>query len=314
MWKRISIAGGVVAIVVLALIVYLSLAPGDFPSGKIITIKKGAYMSQAADMLKADGVIRSTFIFKAYVMLLTGHRQVQAGDYLFSGPESALRTAYRTIYGIEGIPQVRVTLFEGMTSADMAATIKKAIPGFDAQTFENLAKPLEGQLFPDTYYLYENVTPEEVIDQLHTTFADKTKPLLLEIQASGRGAEDIITMASLVEREATSSVDRRIIAGILWRRIDLGMPLQVDAPFYFLLGKDSAHLTMNDLALNSAYNLYKHTGLPPTPIDNPGLSAIEDTANPTKSNYLYFLSGRDGRMHYAATLEQHVANKVKYLD
>ena len=121
-------------------------------------------------------------------------------------------------------------------------------------------------------------------------------------------------MASIVEREATSSIDRRMIAGILWKRIATNMPLQVDPPFYYILGKDSASLTLSDLAVDSPYNLYKHTGLPPTPIDNPGLDSIVDTINPTASNYLFYLSDKNGRMHYAATLDGHTANANKYIE
>ncbi len=121
-------------------------------------------------------------------------------------------------------------------------------------------------------------------------------------------------MASLVEEEASNSTDRRIIAGILWRRLAHNMPLQVDAPFYYIIGKGSSQLTLKDLSMDSPYNLYKHTGLPPRPIDNPGLDAIVDTITPTTTDYLYFLSGRDGKMHYASTFEGHVANKGKYLE
>ncbi|MDE2172881.1 MAG: endolytic transglycosylase MltG, partial [Patescibacteria group bacterium] len=174
--------------------------------------------------------------------------------------------------------------------------------------------PLEGKLFPDTYYFYENSTPQDVIQLLTRTFEEQTKPLLLDIQASGRTPADVITMASIVEKEAASSTDRRIIAGILWKRLDMGMPLQVDAPFFYLYGKTSAELTLGDLQSDTPYNTYKYTGLPPTPIDNPGYEAIEDTVNPVKSDYLYFLSGKDGQMHYAATLAQHAANRLRYLE
>ena len=92
------------------------------------------------------------------------------------------------------------------------------------------------------------------------------------------------------------------------------MPLQVDPPFFYILGKDSASLTLKDLAIDSPYNLYKHTGLPPTPIDNPGLNAIVDTINPTPSDYLFYLSGKDGRMHYAVNLAGHTANANKYIE
>ena len=306
----------VATLVVAALlfIVYFSIAPSGFPDKEIVTVKKGTYMSQAADILAKQGVIKSPLLFKAYVVLLTGHRQVQAGDYLFDSPQSALRVAYRTAYGIQGLPKIRVTFFEGMTVKDMGTILKRAIPQFDLQTFLALAKPEEGYLFPDTYFFYENTTPADVVNQLRSTFIDKTKPLLLDIQAFGKSASDIVTMASIVEREATSTTDRRIIAGILWKRIRSGMPLQVDPTFYYILGKDSASLTLSDLAVDSPYNLYKHTGLPPTPIDNPGLNAILDTVNPTATDYFFYLSDKNGRMHYAATLDGHTANANKYIE
>ncbi len=315
--RRYKLIVGIIAAsfaVLIFLVIYLSIAPANFPSSTVVTIKKGTYMSQAAEILASDGIIRSTLLLKFYVVLLSGHRQVQAGDYLFDTPQSALRVASRLVYGIQGLPKIRVTFFEGMTSDDMAATLKKNIPKFDSTTFLALAKPLEGSLFPDTYYFYQNTKPQEVVDQLHSTFNAKTKPLLLDIQAFGKSPSDIIAMASIVEREATSSVDRRMIAGILWRRISMKMPLQVDPPFFYILGKDSASLTLKDLAIDSPYNLYKHTGLPPTPIDNPGLNAIVDTINPTPSDYLFYLSGKDGRMHYAVNLAGHTANANKYIE
>ena len=119
-------------------------------------------------------------------------------------------------------------------------------------------------------------------------------------------------MASIVEKEATSTNDRRIIAGILWKRISEDYPLQVDPPFFYTLGKDSSELTLSDLASDSPYNLYTHKGLPPTPIDNPGLDAISATVSPIATNYMFYLSGQEGNMHYAKTLAEHLINKEKY--
>jgi len=287
-----------------------SLAPGDFPQQKeIVTIKPGTYLSQAADIFAQNHIIRSAFLFKVYVVLISGHRQVQAGDYLFDAPLSALKVAYRGVSGIEGLPKIKITFVEGMTVKDMAAILDKNIPDFDAKTFLVLATPLEGSLFPDTYYFYQNNTPQQIVDQLHNTFIDKIRPLLLSFQMSGKTLTDVITMASIVEREATSTTDRKMIAGILWKRIDAGMPLQVDPPFYYILGKDSAHLTVKDLAMDSPYNTYKHKGLPPTAIDNPSLDAIDATLNPTSSKYWFYLSGKNGTMHYGVTLNDHVNNQ-----
>jgi UPF0755 protein len=176
-----------------------------------------------------------------------------------------------------------------------------------------MAKSYEGYLFPDTYFFYENVTPIQVLETLRDNFNDKIKLALLGIQAFGKPLNEVIEMASIVEREATSTVDREIIAGILWKRIATGMPLQVDPPFYYVLGKSSAQLTVKDLAMNSPYNLYSHKGLPPTPISNPGIDSILATVNPTKTNYLFFLADRRGVIHYAVTNDDHVANKYKYL-
>lgn len=310
--RLIATAAAFIA-VAFACLVFFSTAPSVFPEREIVTVKPGSYMSQAADLLHSDGVVRSPFLFKLYVMLLSGHRQVQAGDYLFDSPQSAIRVAYRLVNGEQDLPKIKVTFTEGLTSKDMGDILKKNIPGFDTQTFLAEAKPHEGMLFPDTYFLYPTAKPADVIDLLHSTFREKTKPLLLQIQAFGKPLSDILAMASIVEREATSSTDRRIIAGILWRRIASKMPLQVDPPFYYILGKDSAHLTLSDLAMDSPYNLYRHTGLPPTPIDNPGLDAIEAVLDPTPTPYFFYLSGRDGIMHYAATLAGHIANRQKYL-
>jgi len=295
------------------LVIYNSLPPANYPDNEIVTLKSGSSLSQAADTLAANNIIRSPLLFKLYVIISSGHRQVQAGDYLFDTPQSALKVASRAANGIQGLPKIRITIAEGMTTKDISNILTNNIPHFDTKTFLALATSHEGSLFPDTYYFYENTTPAQIVDQLLATFNMKTKPLLLEMKRLGRPMPDILAMASIVEREATSSVDRRIIAGILWKRIDLHMPLQVDPPFYYILGKDSAHLTRADLAMDSPYNLYKHTGLPPTPIGNPGFDAIEDTITPTATKYLYYLSGSDGRMHYAETFDQHLANSRKYI-
>ncbi|MEA2715277.1 MAG: hypothetical protein QOG91_305 [Candidatus Parcubacteria bacterium] len=305
--------GGLI-IISLAVIVFFSIAPSKFPSDKIVSIPKDMYMSQAADALYASGVIKSPFLYKIFVVLMSGHRQVQAGEYLFDRPESVVRVAYRTLYGLEGIAKIKVTLFEGMTAAEMGTTLKAALPALDAKKFVALAKPLEGSLFPDTYYFHANAKPQEIVDLLHGTFEAKIKTVQGRMSRFGKSATDVIAMASLVEKEATKTADRRIIAGILWRRLAKKMPLQVDATFYYLLGKESAKLTVTDLAMDSPYNLYKHTGLPPGPINNPGLDAIVDTISPTATDYLYFLSGKDGVTHYAATFEGHIANKDKFLE
>ncbi len=156
-------------------------------------------------------------------------------------------------------------------------------------------------------------TPATVIKAMTDNFNAKEELVVSKIVLSGRKESDIIKMASIVEKEATSSANRRVVAGILWKRLDAGMPLQVDPPFYYILNKTAA-LTQADLATVSPYNLYLNKGLPPTPIDSPGLSAILDTVSPTASKYWFYISDSHGVMHFAATLAEHDANIAKYLN
>jgi UPF0755 protein len=208
---------------------------------------------------------------------------------------------------------LRVTLTEGMASFDMARTLGAALPGFDAAAFEVLAKPREGYLFPDTYEFLPSTTATATVERLADTFEEKVAPLLPDIAASGHSEAEVITMASIVEREAATPEDRRIVAGILWKRLALPMRLQVDAPFGYLHEDMGYAPTSADTASDSPYNTYRRDGLPPGPISNPGLDAIEAAARPAETGYLYYLTGKDGAMHYAKTFEEHKANVAKYL-
>ncbi len=166
--------------------------------------------------------------------------------------------------------------------------------GFDGAAFLILAKPKEGMLFPDTYYFLPGTTPRAAVQRLTDTFAQKTADIAPAIAASGHSEEEILTMASLVEREAATPEDRRIVAGILWKRIANSMRLQVDAPFGYLHGSDSYQPTAADTESDSPYNTYRHDGLPPTPIANPGLDAIDAALHPTDTPVL-LLPDREGR-------------------
>jgi UPF0755 protein len=152
-----------------------------------------------------------------------------------------------------------------------------------------------------------------IVETMTDNFARSVDIYADDIATSTRKFADIVTMASIVEREATSMNDRQIIAGILWKRIDMKYPLQVDPPFYYTLGKDSREITLKDLAADSPYNLYRHTGLSPTPISNPGLDSIYATLHPVKSPYMFYLSDRSGVMHYGKTYDDHLVNKEKYI-
>jgi UPF0755 protein len=148
---------------------------------------------------------------------------------------------------------------------------------------------------------------------MNDNFKLKIKSLDNEIKNFNKPLSDIIKMASIIEEEGKTKESREIISGILWKRISLKMPLQVDSSFKYINGKVTSNLTTEDLKIDSPYNSYIKLGLPPTPISNPGLMAIKATISPKNSPYLYFLTGKDGNMYYSISFDEHVINKQKYL-
>ena len=304
----------IISLLIVILLIMLSVAPVNFPSHKIVTIKENTGLTQTAATLSDDGIIRSAFMYKAFVVLLGGSKRVMAGDYLFSQPQSSLRIAWRTIHGESELPKNKVTIPEGVNTYQIAAIIRKQIPDFDAATFIAKAKPYEGYLFPDTYFWAENVTPDAVISEMRNVFTARLQGASDDLNAARRPIDQVVTMASLLEEEGSDENSMKLIAGILWKRIDAGMPLQLDTTIYYALHKPyNQPLTVTDLATTSPYNTYKHKGLPPGPISNPGLQAILAAAYPESSPYWFFLADTKGVLHYASTLDGHVANERKYL-
>jgi UPF0755 protein len=292
--------------------VFFLSAPTAFPTG-VVSVTPGSSVRTLADDLEQKNVIRSPLAFEILVRLSGHSHDIQAADYLFKAPASVFTIAYRISIGDTGIVPLKVTFPEGTASFDMARILANTISGFDASQFKTLAAAREGYLFPDTYLLLPTATPESVIEKMSANFGDKIASIRLAISSSQHSESDIVTMASIVEREANNPEDRRIVAGILWHRIAIHMPLQVDAVFGYLHQMGSYAPNVVDLESDSPYNTYRHKGLPPGPIANPGIDAIEAAAKPTPSDYLYYLTGKDGLMHYAKTFDEHKANVVKYL-
>jgi UPF0755 protein len=168
-------------------------------------------------------------------------------------------------------------------------------------------------LFPDTYFFLPNATENTVIEAMRQDFDRHEITIAKEVAAFGRPLSDAVIMASIVEREASNPDDRRTIAGVLWNRIDRGMPLQTDVTFIYTLGKTDSQITMSDLQSDSLYNTYKHKGLPPTPIGSPSLDSLLSTVTPIKSNYLFYLADGQGVTHYCATFACQLQNERVYL-
>lgn len=266
-------------------------APMDFPVGAIVNITDGANLRSVSLKLQNEHIIKSRTAFEAFVIIYGGEKHIIPADYLFEDREPVWEVARRISRGERHLAPIKVTIPEGFNVFDIANIFVLKLANFNKEKFLLLAKAKEGYLFPDTYFFFTTDTEVEVLHSMSENFEKKITPLIPEIIFSEKNEKDIIVMASIIEREAKGDADRGIIAGILWKRISVGMPLQVD----------------------SAPETYNVKGLPKSPIGNPGLLAIESAISPQSSPYLYYLHDQSGIIHYAKTFAEHKANIKKYL-
>ncbi|MDB5259528.1 MAG: aminodeoxychorismate lyase, protein [Candidatus Taylorbacteria bacterium] len=309
----------VLAFAAVAAFAVLSSSPSDFPIGATVNIPRNATISEIATSLKERSFIRSEDAFKVAALMLGGSNGLLSGDYLFDRPTNVWKLVERITKGDQGIARVKVTFPEGITVKEMGNIVASQVSGFDAAGFVARASTSEGYLFPDTYYFFSNAKPLDVVRVIAAEFDQKyatllSDPAIVAGTMYGKTKREIVTMASILEDEVKSAQDRSIVSGILWKRLAKGMPLQVDAPFGYILGKSTEDLTLDDLKTNSPYNTYLNKGLPPTPINNPGLEALRATMMPTSTPYWFYLSDKKGAIHYAKTYAEHLANKENYLN
>jgi len=238
--------------------------------------------------------------------------------------------------------QISWRSIEGWTNGEIAADLDQkgivsktdfnAALAAEAQTFDYFGetprkKSLEGYLFPDTYYLAKGASAKGIIEKILANTKSKITPdIIAEIHAQGKTVYDTLTLASIVEREvgrntatissqdqSTLQNEREIVAGIFMNRLKIGMPLQSDATVNYITGSKNPSVSIQDTKINSPYNTYKYAGLPPGPIGNPSLNSILAVVHYRVTDYLYFLNKPDGTAVYAKTLDEHNANKAKYL-
>ncbi len=293
-------------------------------------VPTGAGLSTIAEELEAKNLIKSSFAFKTHVRLNGRDHVLRAGSYVLQPSMSAPEILEVLTGGSAG--EVSITIPEGFTVADidrlMAAkgftetgAVLECAKACDVSKFTFLPPSggpggrVEGYLYPDTYFIGgEGGNPEEFLSRLLHTFEQKVvQELSSEIAASGKSLHAIMTMASLIEEEAANNAERPVISGILWKRLDEGIILGVDAAVRYAVGKRTEPLTRADLEIDSPYNIRAWQGLPPGPIANPGLASIKAALHPESSPYYYYLHGTDGNIHYARTNEEHNQNRVQYL-
>lgn len=317
-WRMHSNRRSTIVLVVLGVIltsVYLFAVrpPDNFPTGELVTVRSGATLSEIADEFEAAGVVRSSWTLRGIVKALGSDRSIHAGDYLFREPRDVYAIARAISIGAFGMEPIRIRVPEGATARSMAIIFQSNLLRFNAANFLAQAQLEEGFLFPDTYFFPPNASEEHVIQTMRQTFDQKIEPYKDDIEKSGKSLRDIVTMASIIEREARIQADRHMISGVLWNRIDRDMALQVDVTFLYTLGKNTFQLTMKDLVTDSPYNTYVNKGLPPTPIGSPSLGAIEAALYPTENDYLFYLADNSGVTHFSKTYSEHLRKKRLYL-
>lgn len=284
-------------------------------------VKRGETVDSIAKKLVETKLIRSIPVFKIIVMRDNIATKIQAGSFVLRQNMSTKEVAQTLTSGRQDI---WVTVLEGWRREEIAAGIKRVFSDnqvdFDEREFLSATTGKEGLLFPDTYLFPLDANASVVASILENTFKQKiTDKMRADIESQGKTLNQVITMASLIEREAKTSTARKMVSGILWKRIENDWPLQVDATLQYAKGYDSIEQTWwkpplaIDKEIKSAYNTYQNQGLPPGPICSPSFDSIMAAIYPTPSENWFYITDNQGQMHYAETIDQHNQNVNTYL-
>jgi len=314
-FARFILVIGIITCTIILFIIIIMLPPRDFPVKSIFYIDEGKSLIEVANDLKDNNFIRSSILISILIKISGNADHVQAGDYIFEKPLPLFTIASRITEGRYGDIFVRVTLPEGSTLKQMSDILANNIKEFNSDYFLEKATQYNGYLFPNTYFFFPRVEEGVIIEKMQNEFSKQLREIIPE-RIADITPEDLrkyIIMASILEREANSKEDIYVISGILWKRIEKGMPLQVDASFNYLFNKSSDQVTQSDMEYDSPYNTYKYKGLPPGPLGNPGALSIDASFHPAASPYIYYLHDADGVAHFAKALSEHVRNKREYL-
>ncbi|HLC64464.1 MAG TPA: endolytic transglycosylase MltG [Patescibacteria group bacterium] len=295
-------------------------------------IKSGEGVNQISRNLYDQGLINNMLYFEIYVWQKNLERNFIAGVHELSGKLNIKEVTARLTN--PGDSELTITIIEGLSNKDIAEYLveKELIKENDFLNLvsQNLSqfvnaygfledKPadadLEGYLFPDTYRVFKNASATEIVKKMLDNFDHKlTEKMRADIASREKTVFEIITLAAIIEKEVRTPEDMRIVSDIFNKRLEAGIALQSDATINYITGQGRIQPSLADLEVDSPYNTYKHRGLPPTPIVNPGLNAILAAIYPEANPYYYFLTTKDtGEVIYSRTYEEHLANKAKYL-
>lgn len=279
-------------------------------------IKKGENSRGIAERLKKEGFIRSSLAFFILARFTDLADKLQAGQFALSTSMNMENIANTLTHGTIDI---KVTIPEGWRNTEIALKLAQELSIPEAE-FLKVAR--EGYMFPDTYFFPKDASSSTVAKIMLDNFNVKTAKLQEKKNLGDKlQFDDLVIIASLVEREAKLDEDRPLVASVILNRLNLGMKLDIDATIQYALGYQQREkswwkkdLTIDDLEIKSAYNTYKNSGLPPAPISNPGLASLKSVIDAPETNYLYYISDKSGKLHLAKTIEEHNSNISRYLN
>ncbi len=319
---------GVVLVAIIAGIIWLfatvyAVRTNVSVNGQIFEVNKGESISEIANELASQNLIDNPTAFVVYAKLGPAQGRIIPGPYLIR-PSSSIASIVADMSSGK-IAQNKITFPEGITMADMANRFANAGYG-SKEEYLAAAKSLaanysfipasakdnpEGYLFPSTYTFIPNRGATELVKKQYEAFQTQMLPLLQSKQPANLTPNQVLTLASIVEKEALTATDRKMVAGVFINRLAKGMKFESDVTVNYATGKKTT--SPADLSVNSPYNTYKIVGLPPTPINNPGTDSVEAVLNYTPNDYIFFLAGNDGVVYYAKTLAEHNQNIKNHL-
>ena len=329
----IAIVSIILVILIGALIAY-EIGPYNRKNKKdiIIDIPSGSSVSNISNILYENKLIKNKVLFKLVVKLSNDSHSIKAGKYLVNQTYSNKDIIELLISGKVYNDGIKVTIPEGLTCNEIIDILvdkkigneskyKELVQNpsefYEKYTFlkENDIKSLEGFLYPDTYYFSENDNEFKVLSTMISRFNSEYNDELIKRQKElNMTLEQVVNMASIIEKEAVLDKDRPLIASVFYNRLKIGMPLQSDATIQYIFDERKQIVTYNDLKIDSPYNTYINKGLPPTPISNPGIKSIKAALYPEKTDYLYFVATIDGGNNYSTNYEDHLKYVKEYKD
>jgi UPF0755 protein len=327
--RTASALAALLAVLVLAFLAVeawwvLTPAPGVQAGPRIVEIPAHRGFLEVARLLEEEEIIQSPLGFILLTAVRGSMRDLKAGEYQV--PHGANSLTVLAMIESGQVLQHNVTLREGSTVAELArqldaerlASAQDVLrvardPAF-LRALDLKEESLEGYLFPDTYQLVKGMTVEEILGRMVARMRGRLSPEVLRAaRARNLDTHGLLTLASIIEKEAVDRAEMPLISAVFWNRLKLDMPLQADPTVQYALGKDRQRLSREDLQADSPFNTYRRVGLPPGPIASPGLPAIEAAVNPAPVNYLYFVSVGDERRHqFSSTLAEHNAAVARY--